>query len=297
MQAILAIKPPTGVKQLRHFLGMVQCYRDLWARWSDMLALLTSLVGECGQTKTTKVKGTKKVPWHWDEVHQRAFNHVKATIAKDVVLAYPDYSKVFEIYTDASNKQLGAVITQDNRPIAFFSWRLSNAQRKYSITKIELLAIVETKKESKGMLWGQNIKVFTDHANLMRDALGLTSDQVYRWRLLLEEYGPKIVYIQGIHNTVADTVSWLEYDPSVNQTAESFHMTKVRNNSHQRQCWMTVLKKWCKLDIDSDNLDSYTDKQDNWNLVFAHHKEEDKAYHLTLTAIADAQCKDQEPKV
>jgi hypothetical protein len=56
------------------------------------------------------------------------------------------------------------------------------------------------------MLWGQSIKVYTDHANLMRDALGLTSDRVYRWRLLLEEYGPKIVYIKGIHNTVADAV-------------------------------------------------------------------------------------------
>ncbi len=89
-----------------------------------MLAPLTSLVGECGQTKTTKAKGTKKVPWHWDKVHQRAFNHVKAIIAKDVVLAYPDYSKVFKIYTDASSKQLGVVITQGNRPIVFFSRKL-----------------------------------------------------------------------------------------------------------------------------------------------------------------------------
>jgi hypothetical protein len=295
-QAILAIKPPTGVKQLRHFLGMVQYYRDLWARRSNMLAPLTSLVGECGQTKTSIAKGTKKVLWHWDEVHQRAFNHVKATIAKDVVLAYPDYSKVFEIYTDASSKQLGAIITQDNRPIAFFSRKLSETQRKYSITKIELLAIVETLKEFKRMLWGQQIKVFTDHANLMRDALGLTSDQVYRWRLLLEEYGPKIVYIKGIQNTMADAVLQLEYDPSVNKTAESFHMMKVRNNSSHRQCWMTVSKNWCKLDIDSDNLGSYTDKHDDWNLVFAHHKEEEELYPLTLTEIADAQHKDQELK-
>ncbi len=157
VQEILTIKPPTGVKQLRHFLGMVQYYRDLWARWSDMLAPLTSLVGKCGQTKTTKAKGTKKVSWHWDEVHQRAFNHVRATKAKDVVLAYPDYSKVFEIYTDASSKQLGAVITQENRPIVFFSRKLSNTQCKYSVTKIKLLAIVETLKEFKEMLWGQNI--------------------------------------------------------------------------------------------------------------------------------------------
>jgi hypothetical protein len=180
VQTILTIEPPTGVRQLRHFLGMVQYYRDLWARRSNsMLAPLTSLIGECGQTKSTKAKGTKKVPWHWDKVHQRAFDHVKATIAKDVVLAYPDYSNVFKIYTDASSKQLEALINQDNRYIALFSRKLSDTQRKYSITKIELLAIVETLKEFKGVLWGQQIKVFTDHANLMRDALGLTSDRAY----------------------------------------------------------------------------------------------------------------------
>ncbi len=84
-------------------------------------------------------------------------------------------------YTDASSKQLRAVITQDNRPIAFISRKLSDAQCKYSVTKIELLAIVKTLKEFKGILWGQKLKVFTDHKNLMlmRDALGLTSDQVY----------------------------------------------------------------------------------------------------------------------
>jgi hypothetical protein len=59
-------------------------------------------------------------------------------------------------------------------------------------------------------------KVFTDHKKLLRDALGLNSDKVYQWRILLEEYGPKIVYIKGIHNTVADVVLRLEYDPSVN---------------------------------------------------------------------------------
>jgi hypothetical protein len=55
------------------------------------------LVRECGQTKVTKAKGSQKTPWHWDEVHQKAFDPVQATIPKEVVLAYPDYSKVFEI--------------------------------------------------------------------------------------------------------------------------------------------------------------------------------------------------------
>jgi hypothetical protein len=116
---------------------------------------------------------------------------------------------------------------------------------------------------------------------------------VYQWRLLLEEYGPEIIYIKGIHNTVADAVLQLEYDSSVKQTVESFHTTKVRNKqSRQRQCWMTVLKNWCELDIDSDNLDSYTDKHNDWNLMFAHHEEEDEISPLTLTEIADAQHKD-----
>ncbi len=132
----------------------------------------------------------------------------------------------------------------------------------------------------------------------MKDALGLTSAWVYQWRLLLEEYGPKIVYIKGIHNTIADAVLQLEYDPSVNWTAESFHTMKVRNRkSCQKQSWLTVSKNWWELDIDSENLDSYTNKHDDWNLVFAHHKEEGKIYPLTLTEIADEQCKDQELKV
>ena len=132
---------------------------------------------------------------------------------QDVALAYPDHSQEFEICTDTSSKLLGAVITQGNMPIVFLSRKLTKIQQHYSVTKIELLAIVETLKEFKGMLWGQKLKVFTDHKNLIQDALGLTSDRVYRWRLLLEEYGPEIVHIKGIHNTVADAISRLDFGP------------------------------------------------------------------------------------
>ena len=83
-------------------------------------------------------------------------------------MAYPDYSQGFEIYTDSSKLQLGAVITQHNRPLAFFSRKLSPTQQKYSVAEQELLAIVETLKEFKGMLWGQTIIVYTDHKNQMR---------------------------------------------------------------------------------------------------------------------------------
>jgi hypothetical protein len=97
---------------------------------------------------------TKKKPWRWDPIHQQAFDDVKAAIAKESVLAYPDFLKPFEIYTDTSSTQLGAVITQDNMPIVFFNRKLSKTQQQYSVTEIELLAIVETLKEFRGMQWG-----------------------------------------------------------------------------------------------------------------------------------------------
>eukprot|EP00804_Cyclotella_cryptica_P023312 CCRYP_000461-RA/>CCRYP_000461-RA protein AED:0.40 eAED:0.40 QI:0/0/0/1/0/0/4/0/401 len=158
VQAILALTPPQNVKELRRFLGMVQYYRDIWARRSEIFAPLTNLVGECGHTKVTRANKTKKKPWYWDDIHQQAFDTVKATITRDVTLAYPDYSQGFEIYTDSSKYQLGA---QNNRPLAFFSRKRSQAQQKYSVTEQELLVIVETLKEFKGMFWGQQITVYT----------------------------------------------------------------------------------------------------------------------------------------
>jgi hypothetical protein len=59
------------------------------------------------------------------------------------------------------------------------------------------------------MLWGQSIVVYTDHKILIYDAQQMSSDRVYCWRLLLEEYGPEIIYIKGIDNTVADAISRL----------------------------------------------------------------------------------------
>ena len=78
------------------------------------------------------------------------------------------------------------------------------------------------------MLWGQQLTIYTHHKNLMQDALGLTSDWVYHWKLLLEEYGLTIVY-KGIHNTVADAISQLDYGP-------------VQEN---RSTMMTFAQCWC----------------------------------------------------
>jgi hypothetical protein len=82
VQAILMQNLPNNGKELRHFLGMVQYYQDMWARRSEMLAPITDLVGECGETITTRMNKTKKKPWRWDPIHQQAFNNVKAATAK-----------------------------------------------------------------------------------------------------------------------------------------------------------------------------------------------------------------------
>jgi hypothetical protein len=90
-------------------------------------------------------------------------------------------------------------------------------------------------------------------------------------RLLLEEHKPEIVYIKGIHNTITNAISRLEYDPSVNQTAESYFMTKVNKSSKdsQRQNWMAVSKHLCELELD-------TNKCEELNLVFANHGEDNE---------------------
>ncbi len=147
----------------------------------------------------------------------------KGCYSKRDSLSLSGLLKPFEIYTDASSTQLRALITQDNRPIAFFSRKLSETQQKYSVMEIELLAIVETLKEFKGMLWRQEVKVYINHKKLTRDAQRLTSDRVYHWRLLLEEYAPERIYINGIHNTVRDAILRLEYDPKLSKTNEYTH--------------------------------------------------------------------------
>ena len=89
-----------------------------------MLSPITNLVGECGYTKATWANKTKRKPWHWDDMHQTAFDNIKTAITKDVVLAYPDYSQGFDIYTDSSKFEYEVIITQNNRPLACFSCKL-----------------------------------------------------------------------------------------------------------------------------------------------------------------------------
>jgi hypothetical protein len=76
------------------------------------------------QNKNYKKEYYQEEPWRWDPIHQQRFDNIKAAFTKEVVMPYPDFSKPVETYTDASSTQLGAMITQDIRPIAFFSRKL-----------------------------------------------------------------------------------------------------------------------------------------------------------------------------
>ena len=127
------------------------------------------------------------------------------------------------------------------------------------------------------MLWGQKLVVYTDHKNLMQNTLGLTCDRVHHWRLLLEEYGPEIVYIKGNHNTFADAISHLDFGP----------IEDTKTN------WMTFTKCWCFYTMHAVEETSPTNHKDLMNFVFANRSKQTAIYPLTVREIAEAQTKDK----
>ena len=215
VEAVANLAPPKSVKQVRRFVGLVNYYRDMWPRRAHVLAPLTKLT-------------SKKNKFVWTTVEQEAFDEMKRIIGRDALLAYPDFDDEFIIHTDASKTQLGAVISQKGRPIAFYSRKLSDAQTRYTTTERELLSIVETLKEFRNILLGQKVKIYTDHKNLTYKQFN--TDRVMRWRLLIEEYGPEIIYVKGLDNVAADALSRLSLSglPTENDP-ETFDESFVSN--------------------------------------------------------------------
>jgi hypothetical protein len=144
------------------------------------------------------------IPWKWGEEQSKAFVEANKILSKEALLAYPVFDKPFIIHTNASHRQLGAVISQDNHPIAFCSRKLNDAQTRCTTTERELLSIVETLKEFRMTLLGHKIVTWTDHKNLIHN--DLKSERVLRWRLLMEEHGPGTHCIKGPENVVADAL-------------------------------------------------------------------------------------------
>lgn len=245
VKAILNIESPTNRKQLRRFIGMVNFYRDMWIHRSHIMAPLTKMT-------------SSKVKYQWEEKHQQAFDLIKKVIAREVLLTYPDFSKEFEIHTDASKLQLGAVIMQDGKPLAFYSRKLSPAQTRYTTTERELLSIVETLKEYKSILLGSPIKLVikTDHKNLTYT--NQNTDRVLRWRLLIEEFGPEIQYIKGEKNVIADALSRFnikEDDDAPTATAEAnAHLFSMSKSEYLFPLLPAVIKESQKTDKELQRL-------------------------------------------
>lgn len=148
----------------------------------------------------------------------RCFHNYEKNNRKGCTPCISQFSKPFAIHTDASKVQLGAVISQDVRPIAFYSRKLNPFQSWYTTTERELLSIVETLKEFRSILYGQQLIIHTDHKNLV--CKSLTSDRVMRWRLYIEEYSPELHYVKGEDNDVANALGGLPEEEAPDQTEQ-----------------------------------------------------------------------------
>ena len=239
VDAIKNIATPKTKRELRRFIGMVNYYRDMWVRRSEILAPLTNLT-------------SKQAVWKWTDEHQNAFDAMKKIVAREVLLSYPNFNEPFEIHTDASATQLGAVISQKNKPIAFYSRKLNPAQTRYTTTERELLAIVETLKEFRNILLGQKIRVFTDHKNLTYKVFN--TDRVMRWRLIIEEFSPELIYVKGQNNIIADALSRLNIDET---SPENNSKNNTENNTNISKPSLNELAEHFALEDDDLPSDAF----------------------------------------
>ena len=126
-------------------------------------------------------------------------------MARDALLTYPNFIETFKIHTNITAFQLGAVISQKGKNIAYYSNKLTASQQRYTVTDKELLSIVETLKDFRNILLGQKLRIYTDNKKLT--CKNFNTYRVLKWRLILEDYGPDIEYIKGEKNIVSDNLS------------------------------------------------------------------------------------------
>ena len=210
IKAILNLQRPTAIKDVRSFIGAVNFYRDLFPHRSHTLAPLCEL----------PTRGN----FEWLPQHDQAFKAMKATMLRDCLIHYPDHNLPFDIYTDASDYQLGAVIMQQGRPVAYYSRKLNGAQRNYATMGKELLSIYETLKEFSSMLRGANITIYTDHLNLTSSPS--TNQRILRQLMFIEDFQPTFKHIPGLDNYLADMFSRLPLRNDLDLPADSFQDEK-----------------------------------------------------------------------
>ncbi|WJZ82871.1 hypothetical protein VitviT2T_002595 [Vitis vinifera] len=201
VELIVKLPPPTNVKGIRQFLGHAGFYRRFIKDFSNISKPLCELL----------VKDAKFV---WNEKCQKSFEELKQFLTTAPIVRAPNWKLPFEVMCDSSDLAMGAVLGQreDGKPyvIYYASKTLNEAQRNYTTTEKELLAVVFALDKFPAYLVGSSIVVFTDHSALKylltkQDAKA----RLIRWILLLQEFNLQIRDKKGVENVVADHLSRL----------------------------------------------------------------------------------------
>ena len=202
LKAIKDFPIPKTVKQIKSFLGLVGYYRKFIKDFADITKPLT----EClKKDKTINIT----------ERYIQCIKICKDILMNDPLLQYPDFTKPFNLTTDASNFALGAILSQgpigSDKPIAYASRTLNEHEQNYSTIEKELLAIVWATKYFRPYIYGTKFKIITDHKPLTwLFSLKEPNSKLIRWRLKLEEFDYELIYKKGKINTNADALSRVE---------------------------------------------------------------------------------------
>ena len=202
IQAILDFPVPKTRKNIRQFIGLAGYYRKFVLNFSDIVCPLTNLL-------------KKNVDFNWDDSCDISFNKLKSILISHPVLTSPNFSREFELSIDASDTGLGAMLCQkddlgESHPIAFFSKKLNEPQRKYSTIEKETLALIAALNHFEVYVTSNPgpLVIYTDHNPLkFLNRFQNKNQRLTRWSLFLQEYDLDIRHIKGKDNIIPDVLS------------------------------------------------------------------------------------------
>lgn len=193
IQTVISWPVPTTLKELRGFLGLTGYYRRFIRGYESLAKPLTALL--------------KKNAFLWNSRAQEAFEVLKKALTEPLVLSMPNFQKEFILECDASGEGVGAVLMQEERPIAYLSQALKGKAKILSTYEKEMLAILLAVKKWTQYLWGRVFIIRTDHKSLkfMLEQKVYTDAQ-YKWILKLHGFHYKVEY-KGKENMAANSLS------------------------------------------------------------------------------------------
>lgn len=203
VEAITNFPTPKNRKDLKRFLGTATWYRRFVPKFSTIAGPLNRL------TSTKK----SAPPFVWTPEADAAFIKLKECLVSAPVLRCPDYSKPFEVHTDASNFGIGAMLTQiiagKEHPVAYMSRTLSPTERNYSVTERETLAVITALEHWRCYLDnGQQFTVYTDHSALKWFlSISNPTGRLARWGVRLSTFNFVMKHRKGVDNVIPDALS------------------------------------------------------------------------------------------